>query len=79
MTFQTVTTMFPRTRHVINAYAMKRKEVIAMHVRQTTFIVFSWVVKFIYHKLSSLMFEQKQNMSCNNHLMCCYARNDSAR
>ena len=48
MTFQTVTTMFPRTRHVINAYAMKRKEVIAMHVRQTTFIVFSWVVKYIY-------------------------------
>ena len=59
MTFQTVTTMFPRTRHVIYAYAMKRKEVIAMHVRQTTFIIFSWVVKCIYHKLSSLMFEQK--------------------
>ena len=59
MSFQTVTTMFPPTRHVINAYAMKRKEVIAMHVRQTTFIVFSWVVKYMYHKLSSLMFEQK--------------------
>ena len=51
--------MFPPIRHVINAYAMKRKEVIAMHVRQTTFIVFSWVVKYMYHKLSSLMFEQK--------------------
>ena len=52
MNFRTVATMFSRTRHVSNAHAMRRKEVIAMRVRQTTFIAFSWVVKYIYHELS---------------------------
>ena len=52
MNFRTVATMFSRTKYVSNAHAMRRKEVIAMRVRQTTFIAFSWVVKYIYHELS---------------------------
>ena len=52
MNFRTVATMFSGTRHVSNAHAMRRKEVIVMRVRQTTFTAFSWVVKYIHHELS---------------------------
>ena len=79
MNFRTVATMFSRTKHVSNAHAMRRKEVIAMRVRQTTFIcILLGCEIYLSRAFSSLVFEQKQNMSCNNHVMC-YARNESAR
>ena len=59
MNFRTVATMLSRTRHVINAHTMRRKEVIAMHMHQATFIAFSLVVKYMYHKLSLHSFELK--------------------
>ena len=52
MNFRTVATMLSHTRHVINAHAMRRKEVIDMHLHQATFTAFSLVVKYMSHKLS---------------------------
>ena len=59
MNFRTVATILSRTKHVINAHAMRRKEVITIHLHQATFISFSLVVKYMYHRLSLHSFEQK--------------------